>query len=150
MTTELPTTGIALAGYALMIAYLAWMSWHQNRRTRGVADTVHKIDEQVSNSHSTNLREELDDRHDEVVGRLGQLQIDMTQALSKMQLETTRALSDLKIETARELSGMRSTLGQVDERTVRIGDEVRADRKTMYAAIKKADRVIAKHHPEED
>lgn len=149
MTAELPTSGTALAGYALLIAYLAWMGWHQNRKTRGVADVVDEVRDQVSNSHSTNLREELDDRHFEILGKLSQMQVETAEELSKMRVETYEELSKMRVETAKELSGMRVTLGRVDERTGRIGEEVRADRKTMYAAIDKSDRVMAKHNLEE-
>lgn len=136
--TELPTSWPAVTGYALLLAFMAWSGWHQNRRAKVTAAAVDEVREQVSNSHSTNLREELDERH-----------VELLASTSKQHIEMLRELSELRIESVRELSGIRETLTEVDERTARIGREVIADRKTMYDAINRADRAIAKHHPED-
>lgn len=77
----------------LVLGFFPTLSAYLNRR-----DTK-AIRHQVQNSHSTNMREEQDQRHNEVLNQLSQI---------------------------------RSTLGSVDRRTVRIGDEVIDDRTELY------------------
>lgn len=113
--------GIWLAAVALIVigtaAGLVVPAWIKNRAA------IEDIRENVSNDHPTNLREELDERHAEVMGVLSEVRLGLT---------------------------------RVDHRTMRIGEETRDNREdieslraTMYDAIRKANDVIAKHHPEE-
>ena len=113
--------GIWLAAIALIVigtaAGLVVPAWLKHRAA------IEDIRENVSNDHPTNLREELDERHAEVMGVLSEVRLGLT---------------------------------RVDHRTMRIGEETRDNREdieslraTMYDSIRKANDVIAKHHPEE-
>ncbi|MGC4964233.1 hypothetical protein [Gordonia sp. DT101] len=85
---------------------------------------------QVQNSHSTNLREELDDRHDEIISELAEVR----RHLGQVDVETGR----LDVE-CQKLKAANKTLGV--EITTLTAD--------LYATKRHALGVIAKHHPED-
>lgn len=111
---------VVVALIALPPTIIAWMNFRQ----------AQAIKHQVQNDHSTNLREEMDERHAQIVDRLDQYH--------------------------GCLGNISRALDSLDRRTARIGDEVREDRadfdelrRTTHQAIRRAESVIAKHHPEE-
>lgn len=122
---ELPslTSWPALAAYALGLAYLVWHGWAQARRTKDVAAVADKIDEQVSNSHSTNLREELDDRHSELLTTLSEMRV---------------TLGHIDLRTAR--------IGTEVIRDRKDFDKFRED---AYGQLRDLKGIAAKHHPKE-
>lgn len=125
---------IAVAIIALGPTVLAWMNHRQGRRIR---DQGERIRHQVENDHDSNMRDEQDERHAAIMDRLDEL--------TKNDDQTAECIRNID-----------RSLNSLDRRTGRIGDEVRADRRDFdelrreaYAAMRRAESIIAKHHPDE-
>lgn len=113
----LPEGASDLVLIVFMLSFVAWEAI-KRRDQRTTVREVGEVKDQVKNTHSTNLRDDIDE-----------------------------------IKTS--MNDMHRTLTNVDARTARIGDEVRTQkteldtlRRDTYAAIAKAERSIAKYHPE--
>lgn len=85
MPTDLPTDAISLVGFIAMLAYLM-VSNRQSRRVLG------EVREQVSNSHNTNMRDDIDGLID-AVDRIDSKQDAHGTTLSKFMREMYAATS---------------------------------------------------------
>lgn len=110
----LAAVALVILGTASGVIVPAWLKYR---------DDIADIRENVSNDHQVNLREELDERHREVMA-----------VLSAVRLGLTR----VEHRTAR-----------IGEETRDNREDIEALRATMYDEIRKTDHVIAKHHPAE-
>ena len=114
------------------------IGWKSRASHLALAATTDEIREQVVNHHpDSNLRDDLDEHHKLLLSLLARM--------------------DAHGDDTRKL---RKLLARIDERTSRIGDEVRTDRelrrkadseirRDLTAAVERAESVIAKHHPED-
>lgn len=91
--------------------------------TPAQSETIEEVRDQVSNTHTTNLRDELDERHRELMSQLSTLD------------ERTRRIGD---DQRREVGARRDGDRRIADRLARIDE--RLDRQ---------DRIADKHHPEE-
>lgn len=123
LPAESPTTWIGLAGYALAVAYLVWSQRAQRKELKKTGDGVDVVVGEVKNSHQTNLRVELDARHESTMTVLSELR----SAMHEVQLRTER-------------------IGE-EQRADRAENERRAI--STSKQIKKLTRVAMTHHPED-
>ena len=109
-----------IAGAALLGAVQSWRGRREHARQ---SETIEEVRDQVSNTHTTNLRDELDERHRELMTQLSKLD------------ERTRRIGD---DHRREVDARRDGDRRIADNLARIDE--RLDRQ---------DRIADKHHPGE-
>lgn len=91
--------GVALAAFGL-IGYLVLTV---RKRLRQMADDLGLVKHEVKNNHTTNLREEADDRHDENRGTLARIERKVDAALVQLGVHEWRLSElDATVENTRD------------------------------------------------
>lgn len=133
MPTELPNDLIGLIGFLAVLGYLAWTTRRQSAQHAEQTEQIERVRHQVENSHTSNMRDDID-------GLMAKV-------------DTLLAADTRRRDVDRE---QHATLARLDDRTARIGDEVREDRadrqelrREVYRLALDHRRIVEKHHPED-
>ncbi|WP_200170736.1 hypothetical protein [Tomitella cavernea] len=127
---------IAVAGVVVTPITIALIRLYRDTR---------EVKDQVSNAHSTNLREEQDARHEEILDRMSS----QDRVLGELERRTARIGGEVRED--RETFARLRAEDRSEFQRVRDADwsEFLRLRAETHTAIRRADASIAKHHPED-
>lgn len=142
---------------ALIAAVAAYRVAMRNAAAqKTIGDDIAAVREHTVNTHATNLRDDIDALRDAVdaladqVTQVAESRGDLAAAIVAVRGD----LTELGAANTARFDSIDARVEHIDKRSARIGDEVRDEqhariqlRKTVEAAVERAEQVIAEHHP---